>query len=217
MSSSRFPGKVLAPLLGKPLIAHVVDRARTVENIRAVVVATSTDASDDPLALYAATLPATIFRGDLANVALRFQQCLRRHDCDWFVRISGDSPVIEPALIAALVRLASGADVDLVTNVAVRTFPPGQSVEILRTATFLTLDTAAFSRDEQEHVTLHYYRNPGRFRILNVVSADPSLADRRLVVDTIEDLREVERLLAEASPLLSGYAASSRAGGLHGC
>lgn len=205
MSSSRFPGKVLAPLRGRPLLAHVVERARAVAEAGDVIVATSGAASDDPLALYAeGVLRATVFRGELADVALRFQQCLRAYPCSWLVRISGDSPVIDPELVSAAIRHA-GDDVDLVTNVAVRTFPPGQSVEVLRSETFLALDTTRFSREEQEHVTLHYYRHPERFRIRNLESGDQSLARRRLVVDSIDDLQALERLLAESPELAAGY------------
>jgi spore coat polysaccharide biosynthesis protein SpsF len=205
MTSSRFPGKVLAPLHGRPLLAHVVERARLVPEADDVIVATSTAPSDEPVALYAEhVLRAPVFRGDLENVALRFQQCIREWPCRWFVRVSGDSPVIDPELVSALVARAH-AGTDLVTNVAVRTFPPGQSVEVIRSEVFLSLDTGAMTPEEQEHVTTHYYRNPNKFHITNVESGDVRLAERRLVVDTVDDLNALERLLTGSPELVTGY------------
>lgn len=202
MSSSRFPGKVLAPLRGQPLIAHVLRRLVEVPQARALILVTSEDRSDDPLAAYARNdLGVSVFRGDLNNVVARFQGCLRKFPCEWFVRISGDSPLIDPRLVSAMWGQMPDSDCDILTNVAPRTFPPGQSVEIVRTSALLALDATALDRDEQEHVTLHFYRNPERFRILNVRSVDPSIASKRFVVDSVEDLRALEVAL-EANPRL---------------
>lgn len=206
MTSARFPGKVLAPLCGRPVIAHVIDRLRMVAGADRVILATSREESDDPLATYAKTcLGADVFRGDLDNVVERFQACLNDAPCEWFIRISGDSPVIDHELVALLLDRA-GADVDLVTNVGVRTFPPGQSVEVIRTSTFLDLEAATLDEDEQEHVTLHYYRRPGQYRIRNVKSSDPSIAERRLVVDCVADLEALSRILVDTPELTTGYA-----------
>src|SRR5436190_24302869 len=91
MSSSRFPGKVLAPLHGQPLIRHVLERLAAVLPEQCIVVATSREASDDPLAAYLATLGVPVYRGELENVVGRFQRCLEAFPCEWLVRISADS------------------------------------------------------------------------------------------------------------------------------
>ncbi len=93
MSSSRFPGKMLAPFCGRPLIAQVLERFREFDLYSRVVVLTSVDPTDDPLADFVANRCAVpVVRGDLENVVARFQSALREHPCEWFVRISGDSP-----------------------------------------------------------------------------------------------------------------------------
>ena len=206
MSSSRFPGKMLAPLLQRPLITHVLDRAATVASVNKVALLTSCDATDDPLALYVQrSLEVEVFRGDLENVARRFQQYLLHAPCEWFVRISGDSPAIDPELVDLLISHA-GDGLDLVTNLAERTFPPGQSVEVLKTSTFLELDVDSLTRDEREHVTLHYYHHREKYRTLNVRSRDPDVAQRRLVVDTVDDLKYVSDVLTSNPGLTRGYA-----------
>ena len=192
MSSSRFPGKVLAPFLGKPLIAHVIERIQIAVPSDRIILLTSSEMSDDPLAAYVEReLGTTVYRGELENVFARFQGCLREHPCDWFARICADSPLIEGELIARLVGLVN-VDFDIITNVSTRTFPPGQSVELMRTAPFLSVDSRALNTQEQEHVTLQYYRETSPHRMLKVVSSMPSLASTPMVVDSIEDLRRLE-------------------------
>lgn len=206
MTSSRFPGKVLSPLCGRPVIAHVIGQARKVTAADKVILVTSREESDDPLAVYAETcLGVNVFRGDLRNVLRRFQACLESSPCEWFVRICGDSPVIDHELISLMLE-QTGEDFDLVTNAKTRTFPAGQSVEVVRTSTFLGLDAAILDQDEQEHVTLHYYRHPDQFRIRSVISSDSSLAQRRLVVDSLEDMKALSDMLANTPDLTKGYA-----------
>lgn len=208
MSSRRFPGKVLAPLAGRPLIAHVLERCGRAFGPQRVVLATSVDVSDDPLAAFAAQEGQVLFRGDLDNVALRFQQCLAAHPCEWFVRISGDSPLIDPELIVA-VAARRGPQVDLVTNVQPRTFPPGQSVEVVRAASYAAIDTTSWTAEEREHVTLALYRRPAEYRARNVACRETGAARRSLAVDTREDLQAMEGLIAAGK--VPSFAAAAEA------
>lgn len=195
MSSRRFPGKVLASLAGRPMIDHVLERCGRAFGLERVVLATSVEPSDDALADHAASLGVSVFRGELDNVLGRFQRCLAVHPCEWFVRISADSPLIDPRLVACIAERRAPR-LDLVTNVQPRTFPAGQSVEVVNSGTFAALDAAALTAEEREHVTLAFYRHPERFRVCNVASRDPQLASQHLAVDTLEELRMVEAMLA---------------------
>lgn len=212
MSSSRFPGKVLAPLGGQPLIAHVLSRACEAVPRECAILVTSEDATDDPLAIYVTEmLGITVFRGSLDDVVGRFRACLRAHPCEWFVRIGGDSPAIDPGLVRWMIDRVSD-DLDLLTNVAERTFPHGESVEIVRARTFLGWNADDLTAEEREHVTQHFYRRPDRYRIRNVFTTDSSLSGRRLVVDTPEDLRALEQRLAADPGLSRGYSAHAQLG-----
>jgi len=206
MSSRRFAGKVLAPLAGRPLIDHVLERCAAALGRGNVVLATSDAASDDRLAAHVQEQGYTLFRGELDDVVRRFQQCLRAHPCEWFVRISGDSPLIDPGLVARIAaRRAPGYD--LVTNVQTRTFPTGQSVEVVRAECFEAIDSAKLSAEEREHATQAFYRAPGRYRILSVLSREPGLARQSFTVDTVEDLRAMEALIQAGSvPTFEGAA-----------
>ena len=194
MSSGRFPGKVLAPLAGQPLIKRLIEQVLQVTPLAQMTVLTSVESSDDPLACYLQSLGVAVYRGSLQNVALRFHECLRTYPCDWFVRLCADSPLLDPAVLTAVIAHQERLALDLVTNVYPRTFPKGHSVEMVKAASFSMLDPQALSDEEKEHVTAVFYRNPERFRILNVTSGDPRQANISYVVDTPEDLRRLECL-----------------------
>lgn len=198
MSSRRFPGKVLAPLAGKPVVAHVLERVSEALPREHIVLATSDHRSDDPLAGYADALGFAVHRGDLEDVVARFQGSLRAHPCDWFFRICADSPLYDPGLMRRVASLAAD-DLDLVTNTFPRSFPKGRSVELVRAAAFAALEPTRLSPAQREHATAAFYDHAAKYRILNVPSGDPALAQESLVVDTLEDLARLETMLARGA------------------
>jgi spore coat polysaccharide biosynthesis protein SpsF len=192
MSSARFPGKMLAPFRGRPLIAHVLERFRKADLHSRVVVLTSLDPTDDPLADFVANRCAVpAFRGDLDNVAARFQSALKEYPCEWFVRISGDSPWIDASLVQAMIGFCDPS-CDLVSNVVQRTFPPGQSVECVRSDAYQSLDTGKLTPSQREHVTKVFYDRPDGWRLRGVICENPEWAKVRMVVDQLDDLRVLE-------------------------
>ena len=167
MTSRRLPGKSLRPLCGKPLLQYVLESLAQVEPLAVVVVATSSDPTDDPIADFCKRQGSPCFRGPLDNVAERFRQAARRHQLAGFVRISGDSPLLDSRLVARGVALFQESDADLATNVFPRTYPAGMSVEVVRTATFERVVPGLDEPDDREHVTGYFYRHPEQFRIVN--------------------------------------------------
>lgn len=190
MSSARFPGKVLAPLQGKPVIQHLLERVAKVEGVDEVILLTSDHTSDDPLAWYVEKLGAKVYRGELANVLARFQSCHRAHPSDWVVRLCGDSPWLNPEILRQTLCLANES-VDIVTNTQPRTFPSGQSVEMIRSKCLQDLRPELLEAAEQEHVTQHFYLHPEKYRVLNLESEDER-GDFKYAIDTIDDLRTME-------------------------
>ena len=191
MSSARFPGKMLAPFRGRPLISSVVESVAVGGLRQQMVLLTSVEPSDDVLAEFAVSqCGIPVFRGSLDNVVGRFQSCLESHPCDWFVRISGDSPLMNGLLVKRMIDFIA-PDFDIVTNVKRRTFPTGQSIECVRSAAFAALNSAALSPAQREHVTPVFYEQP-HWKVRSIVCRDPDWAGRRLAVDTPEDLRAVE-------------------------
>jgi len=192
MSSRRFPGKVLAPFRGRPLIWHVVTAVgRALPEVPAVVL-TSEEPSDDPLVEYLRSLRVAVFRGPLEDVFERFRLCAAAHPCNWILRLCADSPVLDARVLQAVASRADGTECDLVTTIFPRTFPKGQNAELIRVTTLLGIDVAELDPEDREHVTPFFYRNADRFRIMSVESGDSAMAVESLAVDTVEDLRRLE-------------------------
>lgn len=195
---------MLRPLLGRPLLYWLIHRVQQAVTIDRVAIVTSSQRSDNTLAEFAFDLGVDCFRGDLVDVRSRFVDIVRQKKIAAFVRISGDSPLIDPTLIDQAVSLYDCGSYDLVTNVQNRTFPKGQSVEVLRSDTFLEAASLRSNPADLEHVTRYYYENPSKFRILNFQS-DIDYGDVQLSVDTYEDFIRMEQLMERCNPKTTGW------------
>jgi spore coat polysaccharide biosynthesis protein SpsF (cytidylyltransferase family) len=195
--SSRLPRKVLLELAGKPLLLHVLDRLARARELDAIVVATSAEPADDAVAALCAAHGTPCVRGPHEDVAARVALAAREHRLDAFVRVSGDSPLIDPAIVDRAVARYRAGDADLVTNVRPRSFPPGQSVEVVRTLTFLSLVPRMTTEEEREHVTPLLYESGLR---IARIEASRDYGDLALTVDTAEDLARLDALIRRVGP-----------------
>ncbi|HEY7822477.1 MAG TPA: NTP transferase domain-containing protein, partial [Acidimicrobiia bacterium] len=132
MSSSRLPGKVMLDLAGKPLIIRQLERITRAQRLSGIVIATSTDPSDDPLAELLTRDGYEVVRGSLDDVLGRFVQVLDEYRPTTIARITADCPLISPTVIDQVVEAFSSADVDYCSNTLVPTYPDGLDVEIVR-------------------------------------------------------------------------------------
>jgi spore coat polysaccharide biosynthesis protein SpsF len=192
-NSARLPGKVLRPVGGRPMVAYLLERLRHATGIDDVVLATSERASDDALAAVAAKEGCGCYRGPLDNVATRLLGAARNAGAHAFVRLSGDSPLLDVELISRAVALYREGAAEIVTNVLVRTFPKGQSVEVIDTET-LGRALPEFTVSDREHVTTYFYRNPTNFRIVGF-ERDFPLPHVQTSVDVEDDFRRLEHIV----------------------
>jgi spore coat polysaccharide biosynthesis protein SpsF len=205
LDSRRLPGKALLEIAGRPLLGRVLDRLRLVAPSRPIVVATSERALDDPIARFAYDEGVAAFRGSTHDVLGRALSCAEAHDFDAIVRLSGDSPFLDPGLIGRCIERFIGAagGLDLVTNVMPRSLPPGLSVEVIARPALRTAAAEATSAEEREHLTPFFYRQSAHFRIANIAAPDAGAAGVRLTVDDQGDLDQArwiaERLGARAA------------------
>ena len=195
MSSQRFPGKVLYKVNGVPLIAFLLERVNRCREVNRIAVATSTDVSDDPIHDYCNANSVTCYRGSLNNVSERFNNIITENNIDAFVRLSGDSPLIDQSIIDKAVSLFRDNDYDIVTNVLRRTYPRGQSVEVLRSSVFLKAFPEIKKEKYCEHVTSYFYDNKDTFRIYNIDS-ERDMGDIQLSVDTEDDMKMFEQVVS---------------------
>lgn len=226
MSSQRFPGKALAPIMGRPLLSWVVQSCRSAQLPVEVLVATSDEPSDRPIRSFCDDAGIDHDVGPLHDVARRLQEVAQRRSYHAFVRISGDSPLLDPRLIDFAASLFERSNSDLVTNVSPRTFPRGQSVEIVRVDAMARLLERGLSAEQQEHVTQGFYDKPEEATIVNFTCLDVESSAHEgkpagdldykrinLSVDEPEDLERVQRVIAALAPLdptSAGWKACSR-------
>ena len=166
-NSKRFPNKILYNIKSKPIILRVISNISKSKMITNVVVATSRKKSDDKLIELLKSKKLKFFRGNLNNVASRLLKASQRYKKNFFIRVSADSPLIDYKIINKAVRLfKKKRNIDIITNVFPRSYPKGQSVEIIRTKV-LENNISKMSKSEKEHVTTYFYKNHNKFKILN--------------------------------------------------
>ena len=154
-SSSRLPGKVLMPIQGVPLILFQLERLRQCNHIDRLILATSKDPSDDSLAYQVANAGFTTFRGELNDVLARFHSCALLEQAKVVVRLTGDCPLADPALIDEVIEAFHAGSWDYLSNSADEnqlTVPDGFDVEVFKT-TLLERFLEARLPSEREHVT----------------------------------------------------------------
>lgn len=194
-SSARLPGKVVRPLAGRPMLAHLIDRLKMANRVDDIVVATSTGTDDDAIAGLCGEMGIRCFRGPLDDVAERLARAAEERGATAFVRISGDSPLMCPGVIDAVIGLYEAQDVDLATNVQARTFPKGLSVEVIRVDA-LRRAQKMMRPGEAEHVTPPFYRHASEFRVVNLASGH-DWGTIQMSVDTPEDFALTEKVLQD--------------------
>jgi spore coat polysaccharide biosynthesis protein SpsF len=198
LDSNRLPGKALLPIHGRAILGRVIDRAKRVKNNFPIVVATSSRKIDDEIADFVGREGVQLFRGATDDVAGRAYDCARHFGFRQFVRISGDSPFFDTEMVSQLVALHLADDLDLTTNVAIRTYPPGSSVEVIATAAMKKLLAATSDAEDREHVTRYFYQARDAFRVSNIAANDGQFTDVSLVVDTPDDFERAIWLVANA-------------------
>jgi spore coat polysaccharide biosynthesis protein SpsF len=212
MSSSRLPGKVLLDIAGQPMLARVVARTARAASVHQVLVATTTDASDDPVAAHCDSMGIPYTRGSLDDVLDRYYQAASQFKADVVVRITGDCPVIEPVLIDDCVNALLEGSYDFTCNRLpppfTRTYPIGLDTEV---CTFAALEKAwneATETFHREHVMPYLYEgvelsaisrqlsegvSPRGFKIAQLHHTT-DFGDYRWTVDTSEDLEFMRRV-----------------------
>jgi spore coat polysaccharide biosynthesis protein SpsF len=200
VSSSRLPGKVLKPILGVPMILRQAERVRRAVEVDRLLVATSVDPSDDPLAELCAGNGIECFRGSLDDVLDRFYRAARPFSPDHVVRLTGDCPLADPKLIDSVISFHRGGEYDYVSNALEPTFPDGLDVEVCRFPSLEQACREANLPSEREHVTPFLYHRPERFRI-GSYKGDVDLSRLRWTVDEPDDFELVTRIYGELYPV----------------
>jgi spore coat polysaccharide biosynthesis protein SpsF len=200
MGSTRLPGKVLEPILGEPMLLHMIRRVQRTPGIERIVVATSDSAEDNSIEALAAKCGVGCFRGAEEDVLDRIYHAASLHQPEHVMRLTADCPLYDPMLAAAVVGLHLDQGNDHTSNCHPPTFPDGLDVEVIR---FEGLEQAwreASGVKEREHVTLFLVQNAERFR-LGCLRSGEDLSGMRWTVDHADDLRFVRAVFERLYPV----------------
>jgi spore coat polysaccharide biosynthesis protein SpsF (cytidylyltransferase family) len=195
MGSSRLPGKVLADLGGRPVLAHVLQRASQIDGIDQTVLAIPAGPEDDVLEDVGRRASVTVVRGDAADVLNRYHAAAHATGAGAIVRVTADCPLLDPRVSSDVVNRFRIGDVDYVSNIHPPTYPDGYDTEIMSAAALDAAWREAADPYEREHVTPFIWRRPDRFRLANVAAAE-NRSSWRLTLDTESDLAALRRLWA---------------------
>ena len=176
------------------MLEYLLERLDHCKRLNDVIVATSTDESDNWIEGYCKGVGVICYRGPLLNVAGRFKEVLDAYPFDTFIRICGDSPLLDLGLVENAAKIYFEGDYDIITNTHPKTFPKGQSVEVLNVETFKNVYKFMKESEDLEHVTRYFYRNKNQFRIYNVES-EKNQSNIQLSIDTPRDMKVFEAIV----------------------
>ncbi len=204
VSSTRLPRKVLAPVGRVSLIERLLSQLRGARSLSQVVVATSSDPSDDELAERLSALGYSVFRGSLDDVLARFGAAAREYQADVVVRLTGDCPLHTPDTVDEVVEAFLAAGVDYATNTEPLTRPDGLDVEVFTRAALERAVAEARAAPDREHVTPYLRRADGLKRLFHRHRGNGDAAGLRWTVDEPPDLDYVRRVWVRLDQLGPG-------------
>ena len=201
MGSTRLPGKSLAPILGKPVLGHIVERLRNSRHINDICVATTTNKKDDAIADYAKKIGAMCFRGSEEDVLGRVLGAAEFSKADIIAEVTGDMAVVDWEEIDRGIGKYLEGGWDIVTNTRTPGYPPGIDVQVYSAKLLEAVSRETSAEDDREHVTLHIYKHPEKYRAFHLMPSpeiyDPKL---RLMVDYPQDLEFMMKIYGKLYP-----------------
>jgi len=198
MGSTRLPNKVMKPIGGVPMIEVLLARLARAKEVNGIMVATSVDPRNQPLADHVAALGYKCYRGSENDVLDRYVQAAKLANADVVVRITGDCPLVDPALVDEVIHRFKATNVDYCSNTAPPTFPDGLDIEVF---TLAALDKATQETSkpfDHEHVT-PYLRESEQFKRAGLQHSE-DLSGLRWTVDEPADYDVVSKVFAHFAP-----------------
>lgn len=207
VSSSRLPAKVLKPILGVPMFVRQLERIRRSKRIDRVLVATSTEPSDDAIEKLSMENDVDCFRGNLNDVLERFYHASLLAKPDHIVRLTADCPLADPDLIDRVIEFYLNGHYDYASNTIKPTFPDGLDVEVFRFSCLSQAWLGAKLPSEREHVTSFIYKQPDRFKV-GCFKNDTDLSGLRWTVDEALDFELITKIYQALYPFNPNFTTS---------
>ena len=198
MSSRRLKGKFLKLINKKTLLECVFKNISRSKKVSRIIIATSITKEDEQILEFCKKKKFECLRGSLNNVYSRFVDVIKLTKAPSFIRITADSPFIDPSLIDKGIKLYNSNKYDMITNTFPRSFPKGQSFSIYNSKTFLKNFKKIKKKNDKEHITPYFYENSKKFKIKNISNyLDYSYLNTS--VDTKADLNKAKKVIKRLS------------------
>lgn len=197
--SSRLPNKILKIIEDKPLLWHVINRAKQVKNVDQVILITTRREIDKKLIDIANESQILSFQGDVLDVLNRHYQCALEFDADPIIRITSDCPLIDPVLVGEILEFFLSNNYDYVSNTINPTYPDGLDTEIFSGTALKQAANQAKLKSEREHVTSYIKNYPEKFKLYNYKN-EQDYSKFRWTVDEKRDLDFVRQIYFEMRP-----------------
>jgi len=193
MGSTRLPGKVLADLQGRTMLARVVERLQCASGLDELLVATTDRPQDDAVVAECRKHSIAVARGDQEDVLDRYYRAAQLVKAEIVVRITSDCPLIDPEITEKTVAAFLTARPDYASNFLVRSYPRGLDTEVFSMETLARAWREASLPYQRAHVTPYIYENPAKFKMVSV-AGEGDFSGYRWTVDTPEDLEFVRAI-----------------------
>jgi spore coat polysaccharide biosynthesis protein SpsF len=200
MGSRRLPGKIMRPILGKPMLELLIERLKRSQRLDEIIVATTENPLDDVVENLTQRLSISCFRGSENDVLDRVLRAARSVNADIIVEITGDCPLIDPNIVDDLIDIYLANKFDYVSNILQWTFPDGFDTQIFSTAVLEKVEQLTQDPSDREHVSLFIYTHPEYFTLHNVESPLPEYWNLKFSVDTLEDFNVISSIFKELYP-----------------
>ena len=209
MSSSRLPGKVMLPLLGKSLLFRMMERLQMIKHRAQFVIAIPEEERNGAIEKEAADMGIPCYCGNLTNLLDRHYQVAKLYEADIVLKIPSDCPLIDPRIVDEVLDFyfAAPGEYDYVSNLHPATFPDGNDVEIMTMACLEKTWKQASRPLELEHTTPYIWENPDRFKIGNVTwntGMDYSMS-HRFTIDYSADYEFIRNVFEMLYPVKNDF------------
>ncbi len=191
--SSRLPGKVLRPLGGKTVLAHVLERCKRVVAADVVCCAVADDGESDPVAEEARRTGVAVFRGSRTDVLARYAGAARYMNAETVMRVTSDCPVIDPVVCSDVLNLLGESSADYVCNNMPPSWPHGLDCEAFTAEVLFRAEREAKMPEEREHVT-PWMRDHPKIRRADLPGPGGAWVEQRWTLDYPEDMKFFEAL-----------------------
>jgi spore coat polysaccharide biosynthesis protein SpsF len=200
MGSSRFPGKVLYEILDKPMLWHIINRVKFTPSVDNVIVATSDKEKDEPIKRFCIKYNVPYFQGSENDVLDRFYKSAVKYNGNPLIRITGDCPLIDPAIIEKVINKYKSNKYDHVGVAAgagaikyEKRYPSGVDAECINLNAIKKAWEEATKKTDREHVTPFIWRQPNIFSV-GILKPKIDCSNFRLSVDHENDLILVKKI-----------------------